>query len=92
MNNEVISFRTGQWQHAEILAECDRNNITITEYMHRKLSTAKIAEATNRRIKRDLKSTLRLINLFNNPTAAANKLEDLIEWMEAKTWNQNDII
>ena len=82
MTGEVISFRVGHEQYAEILAECDRLGITVTEYMHRKLSTAKHFERTIRTIKRQLKSVLRLLNLFNNPSTAKRRLEELIDWLE----------
>jgi len=82
MNGEVISFRVGHEQHAEILAECDRLGITITEYMHRKLSTAKHFDKTIRTIKGQINSTLRLFNLFGDPKAAARRLEKLIDWIE----------
>lgn len=82
MTDEVISFRVGHEQHSEILAECDRLGITKTEYMQRKLSTAKHFDSTIRTIKKQLKSVLRLFNLFNNPNAAIRRLEELIDWIE----------
>jgi len=82
MIGEVISFRVGHEQYAEILAECDRLGITKTEYLHRKLSTAKHFDITIRKIKSRLKIALRLFNLFNKPSAAIRRLEELIDWLE----------
>jgi len=82
MTGEVISFRVGHEHYAEILAECDRVGITVTEYMQRKLSTAKHFDRTIRTIKRQLKSVLRLFNLFNKPSTAIRRLEELIDWLE----------
>jgi len=82
MIGEVISFRVGHEQHDEILAECDRLGITKTEYMQRKLSTAKHFDRTIRTIKGQIKTALRSLNLSDNPNAAIRRLEELLDWLE----------
>ena len=89
MEAEIICFRPGTDLMMEIMAECDLLGISRTDYVLRKIYSAKMIEKELQRISRKIGRVIFSLNTSDGPNPAIEMLEELRNSIEKELMSRH---
>ena len=89
MEAEIICFRPGNDLMMEIMAECDLLGISRTDYVLRKIYSAKMIEKELQRISRKIGRVIFSLNTSDSPNPAIEMLEELRHSIEKELMSRH---
>ena len=89
MEAEIICFRPGTDLMMEIMAECDLLGISRTDYVLRKIYSAKMIEKELQRISRKIGRVIFSLNTSDSPNPAIEMLEELRHSIEKELMSRH---
>ena len=89
MEAEIICFRPGTDLMMEIMAECDLLGISRTDYVLRKIYSAKMIEKELQRISRKIGRVIFSLNTSDGPNQAIEMLEELRNSIEKELMSRH---
>lgn len=89
MEAEIICFRPGTDLMMEIMAECDLLGISRTDYVLRKIYSAKMIEKELQRISRKIGRVILSLNTSDSPNPAIEMLEELRHSIEKELMSRH---
>jgi len=89
MEAEIICFRPGTDLMMEIMAECDLLGISRTDYVLRKIYSAKMIEKELQRISRKIGRVIFSLNTSDSPNPAIELLEELRHSIEKELMSRH---
>jgi hypothetical protein len=89
MEAEIICFRPGTDLMMEIMAECDLLGISRTDYVLRKIYSAKMIEKELQRISRKIGRVIVSLNTSDSPNPAIEMLDELRNSIEKELMSRH---
>lgn len=78
-SSKTVSFRISYENYEKILLECDAKNITVSEFIERKIAIAGAVNEFKNKVIKKLEDAFVMID--NQPSLAKNKLKRILNFI-----------